>query len=259
MATPSDRTEFINYCLRKLGSPVININVSAEQVDDRVDEALSYFYEMNYQGSEEVFILYDIKDDDKALGYIQLPNDMLGVTDVFKPSLVTGINATEFQFYMQEIYNAINPNNMLGGGLSYFYMHASHLKLLQRFFNPDRQYDYNPITNKLIIAGGLKSLDTAWGGVIIRGWRKLHGEVDDQNPTNTVIHNIWKNRWLQNYTTALIKEQWGNNLGKYQQVQLLGGVMMNGEQIKIDAKQEIAELREELELTYQLPPTFVVG
>lgn len=277
---PQNREDFTEYCLRKLGQPVIQVNVALEQVEDRVDEALFKFYERHYHAVEDIFIIHDITTPEKILdsngnevldsngdptyttgtdteaGYIQLnKDDIIAVTNVFRPRYVGGSYSVQFDFYIQELYNMINPNNM-GGGLSYYYMSQTHLALINRFFSPDRQYQYNPLTGKLIVAGGLKDADNRYGGLVIRALKKVHGEAID---SNTVVQNIWSNRWLQNYATALIKQQWGQNMSKYQQVQLIGGVTMNGSEIFQQASEDIVRLEEELQNAYEFPPAFFVG
>lgn len=297
MVAPRTREEFSSYCLRKLGEPVITVDVAVEQIEDRIDEALSMFYERNYEAVEEVFLLHDITapvgvvqedsngvaildsagaeipildtagnqilttDTDVEKGYLQLPNDIVGVTNVFRPIYAGGIagGGANFEFYVNDIYRNILPGAGGSGGLSYYYMYQSQLTLLNRYFNPEKQYDYNPLTNKLIIAGGLRNSDTQYGGLIIRGFRELHGQAETDDPAGTVIHNIWKSRWLQNYAGALIKKQWASNYYKHQSIQLLGGVTMNGEGLMSAALAEIEQLEQELKDTYELPPSFLIG
>lgn len=254
MSIPTTREEFSQYCLRKLGEPVIQINVSVEQVDDRISEALYKFYERNYQAVEECFLLINITDDQVSAGYITLPSDVVGVTDVLNPASSSGVYSAEYQFNVSQIYAMLNTSTLTAGGMSYYYMTASHMQLLNRFFSPSKSYDFNSITNKLIIAGGLKDTNYTYGGIIVRGFRKIHGEANTDDPSNTIIYNIWQNKWLQNYATALIKRQWGQNLSKFQNVQFLGGITMNGDQIKQEAKEEIDQLEEQLLLEYELPP-----
>ena len=56
MAIASSRTSFKDYCLRRLGSPVIQVNVADEQVDDRIDDALEYYRDYHYDAVEKVFL-----------------------------------------------------------------------------------------------------------------------------------------------------------------------------------------------------------
>jgi hypothetical protein len=75
----------------------------------------------------------------------------------------------------------------------------------------------------------------------------------------TVYADVWKDRWLLQYTTALIKRQWGANLKKFQGMQMPGGLTFNGQQIFNEAMEEIAKLENEMVYTYSLPVTDMIG
>lgn len=283
MSIPTNREEFSSYCLRKLGDPVIQINVAVEQVEDRIDEALYKFYERNYQAVEEVYILHDITTPEEVLdsngaevldsngqvvfttgtdteqGFILMPNDIVGVTNVFRPNRSSGLYSTEYEFHMNQLYSILNPTTLSGGGISYYYMWRSHLTLINRFFNPERSFNFNPITKRVTVAGGLKDTDRKFGGLVIRAFRKIKGEQQTDDPVGSTYHNIWQTKWLQDYATALIQRQWAQNLSKYQQVSLIGGVTMNGDQLMQQAMEEIQRLEEQLALEYEYPPSFIVG
>lgn len=274
---PKSREQFKQYCLRKLGEPAIRVNVTPEQVDDRVSEALQLFYERHYDAVEEIFILQDITapekikdsageyvldsagdytyttDTDTDKGYLTLSDDIVAVTDVFRPKNSMGISSVEYQYFINEVANMINPTQ-INNGLSYYYMFDSHMTMVNRYFNPNLSYNFNPLSKRLFIAGGLKNADNSYGGMVLRALRAITGSDTDIKNDLVADANLWSNRWLQNWCTALIKENWGNNLGKYQQVQLLGGVSMNGDQILSTAKEELRELREELQNSYESLP-----
>lgn len=253
MAIPNTREELIDWCLRKLGEPVIRVNVDKSQLDDRVDEALSLFYERHYGGTEKEYIIYDISDADTAQGYILLPNDIIAVTDVFRPQIFTsGVTALDYQYRLVELYQLASSYSY--GDLSYYYLSRMHFGLISYMLVPERQFTFNSLSKKLILAGGLKQADMVDGGVYIEVLRKLHGEVSDTDPSDTSIHNIWADRWLKEYTCALIKQSWGNNLKKFGGVTMLGGVSLNGDKIFEEATEELKDLEDKLNTEYSLPP-----
>lgn len=281
MAIPTNRDEFIQYCLRQLGEPVFQVNVALEQADDRVDEALFRFHERHYHGSEEVFILHPFSQAELDQGYILLEPDIVSVTDVMLPTPNSGIFSVEYQLQLENLFSTSLVSNY--GDMTYYYMTQMNVTLINRFFSPVRQYVYNPLSQRLVIAGGLKNTEIVAGGVIIRGFKKIYGDAVDappiQHDSNSedaadsndgidlvesrenirLLANIWADRWLQNYATALIKKNWGQNLMRFQQVQLLGGITMNGSEIYAEALQEIEKLENELYTTYELPPAFIMG
>ena len=83
MAQPTTRTQFKEWCLRKLGKPVIEINVDVDQIDDRVDEALSYYWDYHFDGTERTFLKHQITADDITNGYITVPENIIGVVNLF--------------------------------------------------------------------------------------------------------------------------------------------------------------------------------
>ena len=101
MAQPASRAEFTDYCLRKLGAPVLEINVDVDQVDDLIDDAIQFFQENCYNGMERCYLTHELTADDKtrfdttvqtsagttnwneATNYIPVPPHVVGITKVF--------------------------------------------------------------------------------------------------------------------------------------------------------------------------------
>ena len=86
MAKPTTRLEFKQYCLRKLGWPALKINVTDEQVEDRIDEAISYWQDYHYDGSEIVYYKHKMTAQDIQQGYVDIPQGYLGVVRIFELS-----------------------------------------------------------------------------------------------------------------------------------------------------------------------------
>jgi hypothetical protein len=77
----------------------------------------------------------------------------------------------------------------------------------------------------------------------------------DPNEFNKLYNEIW----VKKYLNSLIKKQWGQNLSKFEGIQMPGGVTFNGRQLYDDASGELDKLYEELLSTYELPPLDMVG
>lgn len=259
MAIPTDRNTFKEYCLRKLGAPVIQVNVADEQIDDRIDEALYRFYERHYNGVEEVYIIWVIGQNDIDNGYIQLGPDIVAVTDTFRPKSSSSIFSVEYQYQLSELYSFSSIYRF--GDLTYYYMVQSHFDLINRFFSPDKQFQYNPHTQKFQILGGLRSSSNVDSAIVIKAYKKIHGEASENvdSGTTEIVGNVWKEKWLQDYASALIKRQWGMNMKKYKNIQILGGINMNGDELYTEADNEVKELEKQLDLEYQFPVGFLVG
>lgn len=246
MAQPTTKAEFKEWCLRKLGKPVIEINVDQDQVEDRVDEALSYYWDYHFDGTERTFFKHVVTDDDKTNGYITVPENIIGVVNLFDIGDALSTNNLfniRYQFALNEIYDLSNYN------LSNYYLAMQHIQFLEEILVGKQPLRYNRHVNKLYIDMDWAKVNT--GQYIIA---EAYNIVDP----NTYA-DVWKDRWLQNYATAKIKYQWGSNLTKFEGMQLPGGVTFNGAQILQDAQAEIEKLEEDMITSYSLPVADMIG
>ena len=237
-----------NYCLRALGSPVINIEVDDTQLDDRVDEALQFFIEQHYDGSTERHIRYTITSDDVSRGYLTLPDNVPIVIDIIDPNLGSG-NGEEFENLNFLLANSDIANMVTGTeapNLVPYYVSMEAVATLRRFFSPKRMFEYNAINRELKVYATLEAGRT----IFIHCYESL-------DPDNDI--NVYNDRWLKKYTVELIKKQWGMNTKKYKGVQLAGGITSDGKEIYDEAVEELNKLEEEFISRYTLPPQFFMG
>jgi hypothetical protein len=233
MAQPTTKEEFKDYVLRKLGAPVIEINVSEEQIDDRVDEAVSFWRDYHYNGSQLVYLKHAITQDDIDNGYITLPTRLLGISKVF--DLQTSISAGVGMFNVQYQYTLNNIRDITGYNIQNYYMTMSYIEFLQEMLVGKPLIRFNKHVNKLYVDVDQK-IWTVGDFIIIEAY-------DIIDPAEYA--EVWTDRWLQNYTAALVKENWGANLTKFVGMQLVGGVTFNGEQILQEAREERQRMEEE--------------
>ena len=83
MRRPTTKADFKEHCLRRLGKPVVEINVDEDQIDDRVDEALDYFQDYHFDGIEQTYYKHVVTQTDMDNKYITLPDNIVGVVDLF--------------------------------------------------------------------------------------------------------------------------------------------------------------------------------
>ena len=280
MAKPSTREGFKDYCLRQLGAPVLEINVDDDQIEDWVDDALQFWQERHFDGTESQYLKYKITQDDIDRGkarvgnqgagittttdsatitgssvgfnfeensnFLKIPDDVIGVNKVFRfdsSSISSGMFSVKYQLFLNDIY-------WLGASelLSYS-MVKSHLETIDRLLTTDKQIRFNKTQGKLYI-------DIEWNNatvddyIIIDCYRAL-------DPSTNQL--VWNNYFLKRYATALIKRQWGQNLIKFQGVKLPGGIELNGRPIYEDAERELTELRQAMISEYELPPFDLIG
>jgi hypothetical protein len=279
MSKPSSRQELIDYCLRRLGAPVLEINVDDDQIDDCVDDALQYFHERHFDGVERMYLKYKITQADidrgqarntsgpgivtttgtstidgnatsfnfyETANYIQVPDSVIGIEKVFKfdtSSISGGMFSIKYQLFLNDLYyfNSVE--------LLQYAMVKSYLEDIDFLLTTDKQIRFNKRQNRMY-------LDIEWGAqkadsfLVIDCYRIL-----DPND----FTKVWNDSFIKRYLTALIKKQWGQNLIKFRGVKLPGGIELNGREIYDDAEREIEDLRSKMALEYELPPYDFIG
>ena len=248
MAVPASRTELKDYCLRRLGYPVIDINVSNEQIDDRIDDALQYYRDYHFDGSERTFYRHSVTQADKDNKYITLPDGFMGVSDILDiGDSSVGSNTLfnlRYQIHMNDLYD-ISSSNMTP-----YVMAMRHIENIEEIFVGKQLFRFNQHINQLHIDMDWENDIDLGNYVIIDGYKVVDPDT---------YSAVWGDRWLLRYTTALIKKQWGENVSKFANMQLPGGVMLDGVRILQDAQSEIDKLEEEMIGSYSLPVSDMTG
>ena len=273
MAIPTSKSTFKSYCLRALGSGVIDINVSDDQADDRIDEALQYIAQYHYDGIERMYLKHLITSADVARArgnsdaiatdivdtsvtatwsegnnWIPVPNSVVSVTRVF-PFTNTGGGGSMFDIRYQLRLNDLF--DFSSTSVIQYEMTMQNLDLLEHILVGEQPIRFNQHQNRLYIDADWENDFT--GGqdyIIVECYRKL-------DPTTYI--DIYDDIFLKRYATALIKQQWGANLSKFSGVAMLGGVTMNGETLYTQAQEEINKLEEQIQLTFELPVNYMIG
>lgn len=247
MANPTTRAEFKEYCLRKLGKPVIQINVADTQVEDRIDDALTYFQEYHSDAVSRVYFKYQVTQDDIDREYIALDNSITTVVRVLSVDFANSSSSmfdVRYQMALNDVFDFTSI------AVSEYITARSHLSMLDDLFNGTTPIRHERHTDKLFIDFSWKDNLNAGDYIIIECYKIIDPETNGQ---------VWSDKFLREYATALIKEQWGMNISKYEGIQLPGGVTMNGRAILEEAKAEIDKLEEEMQLKHELPVDFFVG
>jgi hypothetical protein len=276
MAKPSSKKELVDYCLRKLGYPVLEINVAEEQIDDLVDDAIQFFQERHFNGVYPTFLKYEITKDDIDRGrgkvgietssatadisgipttfnftensnYIQVPSHVIGINKVFQfegsNSISSGMFSIKYQLFLNDIYFWGSTE------LLTYAMTKSYLEDINFLLTTQKQIRFNQRQDRLY-------LDIDWGSLsvgqylVIDCYRILDPNDNEQ---------VWNDSFLKQYLTSLIKRQWGQNLIKFSGVKLPGGIELNGRQIYDDAQREIDVLMDKMSSYYELPPLDMIG
>lgn len=280
MAQPTTRQELINYCKRKLGYPVLEINVADEQIEDLVDDAVQYFQERHFDGVEQMYLKYIITQDDINRGrasttgsagittttatssivgvavtfnyvensnYIQIPPAVIGINKIFKIGGNNTISQSMFNVQYQLMLNDVYYFNSIE--LLSYTMVKRYLEDISFLLTPEKNIRFNQRQDRLY-------LDMDWGAlsvgqyIIIDCYRIL-----DPND----YPRVWNDSFLKPYLTSLIKKQWGQNLIKFRGVKLPGGVELNGREIYEDAINELDDIKKRMMNEFELPPLDAIG
>ena len=280
MAQPSTRQELIDYCLRKLGAPVLEINVAEEQIEDLVDDAIQLFNERHFDGVYQTYLKYEITQQDidrgRAKGisgvgvastsvttnivgtattfnyyensnYLQVPSHVVGVNKVFQfegsNSIASGMFSIKYQLFLNDIYYWGSTE------LLTYSMVKTYLEDINFLLTTQKQIRFNKRQDRLYMDIDWSSL-TVGQYLVIDCYRMM-----DPNDYS----KVWNDSFLKPYLTSLIKRQWGQNLIKFQGVKLPGGIELNGRQLYDDAQREIEAIIEKMSSTYELPPYDMIG
>ena len=247
MAVPTTRAEFKEYCLRKLGKPVIEINVDDDQVEDRIDEAIRYYWDYHFDGAERTYYKHQITQTDLDNEYITLPENIIGAVSIFSiadPAVSSDdLFNIRYQIALNDLYTLTSVSMIP------FYMTMEHLALVNELIVGKQPIRFNRHTDKLYI-------DMKWSTLNVGEYLlvEAYSVVDPETYTDA-----YGDRWLQNYATAKIKYKWGANLTKFSGMQLPGGLTFNGDKIMDDAAQEILRMEEEMVSSYSLPALDMIG
>ena len=281
MGRPSTRTEFIDYCKRQLGAPVLEINVADEQIEDIVDDAIQYFQERHFDGVAQTYLKYKVTQDDIDRGkgpgstgvvgltttsatadiagtsvqfdytensnYLAIPPEVIGCTKVFhfdgSNTITNNMFSVKYQLFLNDIYYW-GATELLT-----YAMTKTYLEDINFLLTTEKQIRFNQRQDRLYIDIDWSSI-TEGDYLILDCFRAM-----DPNDYN----RVWNDSFLKPYATALIKRQWGQNLIKFAGVKLPGGTELNGRQMYDDAEKELTRIREIMSNTYELPPLDMIG
>ena len=282
MAKPASRTQLVDYCLRKLGAPVLEINLDDDQIDDLVDDAIQLFNERHFDGVERMYLKHKLTQEEIDRGtakntdgvgivtttatatsvpgigttitsdwyetsnFLQVPDSVVGIEKIFKfdsSTISGGMFSIKYQLFLNDLYQ-FNSINLLQ-----YSMTKSYLEDIDFLLTTDKQVRFNKRQDRLYI-------DIDWGVESVDNWLVLdcYRALD---PTS--FTQVYNDPFLKLYLTALMKRQWGQNLIKFRGVKLPGGIELNGREIFDDAEREIEGLRSRMSSEYEIPPYDCIG
>jgi hypothetical protein len=278
---PQNRSEFKKHILTRLGAPVLEINVADEQLDICIDNAFQFFNERNhFNGVENAFLTTQVTPefsnyfrskcykqverhgcDDVMSGgrnfvgkqnlYIALPEDVVGVVQILQTgnSMVGGGVIPPGSIY-PVLFGGMTGDQCgnMGFNLTTFYAMQGYLALMNFLLRPPQSWNFNQRTHRLSLHGDLNQFS-------VGGYIAIECLV---KPNPDIFPDLWNDMWLKEMATAMVKHQWGQNLTKYNQVALPGGIVMNGDRILNDAQKELETIRTRFAMDWADPVTAMI-
>ena len=248
MAEVTTRNELKDYCLRKLGWPIIEINISEEQIDDRITDTFQKYIEYHYDAVELTYLKHEVTQEDIDNQYLVIDDRVVSVVRMFP------LSSTWTKSYMWDIRYQLRLNELwdfTSVNMLNYTITMQHLRNLELMFVGEVPIRFQRHTSKVY-------LDLAWGSnelplgstVVLEGYVAIDPET---------YPKIYNDLWLKNYSTVLIKRQWGANLQKFQGIQLPGGLTLNGDSIYTEATREMEKMESELQEKFEIPVQFFIG
>ena len=252
MATPNTRQEFIDYCLRSLGAPVIEINVDDEQLEDRVDEGLQWFREHHPDGSRRHYLSFQLTQTIIDNGYLDLGTASISTVVRMFPINTVSQTTNFFDIKYQMMLNDVTDLNNYAGDIAYYEQMQQHLSLLDMKLSGVPEITHDRQNNRVYFYLSDEKLSV--GDYIVL---EVYG-IRTPNDNNE-YNSLWNHKFLKEYTTAIIKRQWGTNLLKFDGMTLPGGVQINGRSIFEDANNELEQIRTRFREEEDVGPIFFAG
>lgn len=240
------------YILRKLGSPVINIEITDDQMDDNIDDTVEQYIQRAYSGVVERFTLFEIKKDQQTY---TLPYDtfalleimgqgMMGITNN-APSNLFSLN----QYMASDLYRGSGKIDILTYELT-----NQMLQTLEVMFTNKITYDFNCISKQLHLFAK-PAQDQL---VILHMYKKNVPDYEDVDGVEVESTNLYNEIWIRNMAYRRCQYQWAMNLAKYNGSALPNGLQIDVPTLLNESKESITLLEEQL-TDCELPIDFFIG
>jgi len=253
MAVPDSRTTLKSYCKRKLGEDgnyMIDVNVSDNQADDCVDDALQYYQDYHTDAIQRTFVKYQLTADDITNGSTNgIPLTDTGITGVVNVYPVSNSSSSNifdlnYQIRQNDLWTLVSAE------LTYYEIVKEQVSFINTMLVGTKTFDFTRHMNRLYIYMNWATDASVDKYLLLEVYKVVNPE------TYTEVYN---DVWLKKYTTALMKRQWGQNLFKFEGIQLPGGLTYSGSTIYDQATTEIDALETEMDSKYQEMPHFLIG
>lgn len=243
---PTDMNSLRIHCFRELGWPAIKINIDEDSANQAIYNALQFFQDFHHDAMDRWYLKHQLTTEDKENGWIPITENIFGVTRIFPiGSTNASVNMFDlrYQLRLHELYDFTSTSYVS------YVMTQQHIRTLDILFSGETPIRFNRHSNRLYLDWNWKKINVG-EYIVIEGWI-----IIDPNE----FSDVWNDRLFKRLATAHVKKIWANALRKYDGVQLIGGVTMNGQTLYNEAEAEIDKVENLIKTEQMLPPQFLLG
>lgn len=233
------RENMIEEIKLRLGFGIIDLELDPAHYNYSITAAMDRYRQRSGNSMEESFVFLDVQPE---VATYTMPNEVQTVRSVYRRGIGStgGIAVDPFSLaFTNNIYMIQNPGGLGGGGsgfLATYDMAMQFQELAARMFGRDVMFTFDPVTKKIVFQRKFVSIEQV----------VLH--VYNARPENVILEDVYAKPWVRDYATAMCKlmigegrSKFAGGLGGPQ-----GGVTLNGDSMKAEAKEEMERLEQEI-------------
>lgn len=244
LENPTNEQEFIAHC--KINVSALTLNITPDQERIALAQALKVYLQNHYASTERRFISQKITQADLDNGFFKTPDNVIEVVKLLsyrRAKSVSGgmLNGTgmPFDYFTRGsggrngYFFPVTQYDTITSAQADYWLSATSYQNFMKHFGREDIYTWNPSNQALRIPGN----HTFRIDDFIMYEAEISLQFEDK---------FWQNGWFISYMSARLKLLWGENLTKFSNVELPGGITLNGQELKNEAKTEIKELEDEV-------------
>ena len=125
------------YCLRALGSPVIEINVDDDQIEDRTDDAIQFYQEFHSDAVIRTYLKHELTAADITNNYITVSDNVTAVMRMLSGGQSSGSSLFDMGYHMR--LNDVFMTQGMSTQIQSYEQSLQHLSLIESRLNSVEQ------------------------------------------------------------------------------------------------------------------------
>lgn len=250
LTLPDTANTVVTYIRKRLGEPAIQVNMSDDQIYDRITDALQFFRDYNEDGTDKQFIAYPLTQEDLDNGWVPVANNVIEVVRVLAPTNIDKNILTDITYNMR---HAINFSEFMmssyRGYISEYNLMQMKIQEINDLFMGAKTINFNRFKNKLLWQGKMHDNFSVGDYFVYEAYILTDPEE---------FGGIFSDRRFLNLAYSYTKKSWGEILNKFQDIPLFGGIKLNAAKIYDEAVKDIEKYEQDI-ITSGTPARDFVG